>query len=440
MTTNLTAPARPIAPRDSYRVTALDALRGFALCGIILVNIPQLMEMPKASLAGGVPEKYGIPAVLDLLVETRFFPIFSFLFGLSFAIFLETAAPRSAHPRLLLLRRLVALGALGLAHHQLQPGEALTPYAIIGLLVLLPASWLPAKVVLPSGLLFLGLSVTLGSGGIPSIPGLFLLGLAVARMGVPRTLERRGKQIAVVLAVAAPVAIVADVVQFAYPPDGALATRIMSIAGLLGAVTYASGLLLAIRARPGRAIAAYVLEPLGRMALTNYVTATLAIIAVGGPLGLFQSARWGTMLMLAAVILATQAVFSRWWLGRFRYGPLEWALRTITWWQPVALRRSAEPVRDDREPRHAPDARPRAPFAARQTPYAPQPPVYASPDEATTLMPRQADDPRPPVYASPGAATVLMPRQTPTGPAPAYDGPHWYEVPWTGTPRFGDRQ
>lgn len=410
MTTN---PPNP--PHRAHRITVLDALRGFALCGILLVNIRQIAHVATANLAGGVPETYPVPAALDVFVEERFFPIFSFLFGLSFAIFLETAGPRSAHPRLLLFRRLIALGALGLLHHQLQPGEALLPYAIIGLVILLPASWLPARVVLPGGLLLLGLSVTVAAGGEAAIPGLFLLGLAVARSGVARTLDRRARQIAIVLALAAPAAIAATWWQIGYPPAGPLATRIMSLAGLLTAVTYASGLLLLLRTTPGRAAARVVLEPLGRMALTNYITATLIIVAVERPLGLYGSAHWGTEPALAAAILTVQAVFSRWWLSRFRYGPLEWGLRTITWWQPVALRRPAEPA-PAAEPRQTPAPEPRAPFEPRQAPYAPRPP-----------------------YFPPHEETVLMSRQTPAGPVPAYDGPHWFETPWTGSAPAGNR-
>lgn len=328
----------------SHRIAALDALRGFALCGILLVNIPQITRMDTVSRTGGVPQKYAIPAVLDVLVQDRFFPIFAFLFGLSFAIFLESATPRSPHPRALLARRLVALGVLGLAHHQLQPGEALLPYAVVGLLVLLPASWLPARVTLPAGLLLLTVSLTLASGGAASIPGLFLLGLAVARLGVPRTLDRRRGQLTVVLALAAPSAVAAAWWQVTYPPDGPLATRIAAVAGLLGAATYAAALLLALRTRPARAVARTVLEPLGRMALTNYVTATLVVVAAAGPLALWDSAHWPTALVLAAAILTAQTAVSRWWLARFRYGPLEWCLRRVTWWRPVALHHPAATI------------------------------------------------------------------------------------------------
>ncbi|MDF9811745.1 DUF418 domain-containing protein [Streptomyces sp. SPB162] len=332
-----TAPApAPAARRETARrITALDALRGFALCGILLVNINQITPMRQV---GETFHWYPIARFLDLFVQERFFPIFSFLFGLSFAVFLDSAAQRSDHPRLLLVRRLIALGLLGAAHQLLQPGEALAPYAIIGLVVLLPATWLPTWLVLSGGLLGTVASVTLVSGGLVSIPGLFLLGLAVGRLGIAHTLDRRAGQLAAVLAVAAPAAAAAVWWQQTYPQIEPLATRIAAGAGLLGALAYATALLLLLRTPLGRPLSA-VLEPLGRMALTNYLTATVAVTAASPLLGLRESARWGTAMLLTAGILTAQAVFSRWWLRRFRYGPLEWCLRCVTWWTVVPVTR-----------------------------------------------------------------------------------------------------
>ncbi|MDX3665567.1 DUF418 domain-containing protein [Streptomyces europaeiscabiei] len=340
---NLTTPAlgdtapTPVPRRETARrITALDALRGFALCGILLVNVNQITPMNQVDSAH---HWYPIAKFLDLFVQERFFPIFCFLFGLSFAIFLDSAAQRSDRPRLLLTRRLIALGLLGAAHQLLQPGEALAPYAIAGLVILVPATWLPTWLVLTGGLLGTVASVTLVSGGILSIPGLFLLGLAVARLGIAHTLDRRTGQLAAVLALAAPAAAAAVWCQHTYSSLGPFATRIAAEAGLLGALTYATALLLLLRAPLGRPLSA-VLEPLGRMALTNYITATLAITAASPLLGLKDSGRWGTAMLLAAGIIAVQAPFSHWWLRRFRYGPLEWCLRCVTWWCIVPIARS----------------------------------------------------------------------------------------------------
>ncbi|MER7759799.1 DUF418 domain-containing protein [Streptomyces sp. NPDC097619] len=329
------APAPAVGGAPRRRIDALDALRGFALCGILLVNVPQITDLRGYRVPGEL-----LPAreLLDLTVQHRFFPLFSFLFGLSFVLFFESAARRSDRPRLVLVRRLVALGVLGGLHQLPHPGEALTPYALFGLLVLLPSTWLPRWAVLAAGAAGTVAGVTLAGGGIALIPGLFLLGSAVARYGVADTLEHRTRQLAVVFALAAPAAVAATVWQQA-TWTAPYATRSAAVAGLLAAIAYASGFLLVLRSPMGRAVGA-VFAPLGRLALTHYVGATLVVVALAGALGLRGSDRWGTALLLAAGVLAAQAVLSRLWLGRFRYGPLEWAWRAVTWWEPVRLRRA----------------------------------------------------------------------------------------------------
>ena len=117
----------PTTPRE--RIHALDALRGFALCGIMFVNIPQTMAMlPRSSVPTGV----------EWFVHGRFYPIFVLLFGVGFGIFLRSAERRGDHARGLLARRFLALAVLGGLHHLLQPGEVLLPFAIAGPVVLLP--------------------------------------------------------------------------------------------------------------------------------------------------------------------------------------------------------------------------------------------------------------------------------------------------------------
>ncbi|MER7501853.1 DUF418 domain-containing protein [Nonomuraea pusilla] len=356
MSTNPTRPAAGDPPvpgdgaarrvREDRRVTVLDALRGFALCGILLVNVDQITPMDKVSSAPGeLLRWHAVPEFLELFVQHRFFPIFSFLFGTSFAIFLDGAAQRSARPRLLLLRRLIVLALLGVAHQFLHPGEALLPYAITGLVVLLPASRLPTWLVLAGGLLGTVASVTVAGGGMASIPGLFLLGLAFARVGVARTLDRRTGRLAVVLALAAPAAAAALWWQHSYPMTGEYATRISGGAGLLGALAYSTALVLLLLRTPLGSPLSAALEPLGRMALTNYLTATLAVVAATPALGLAGSAHWDRAMLLAVAILAVQSVFSRWWLSRFRYGPFEWGLRCVTWWTLVPNLRRPEPER-----------------------------------------------------------------------------------------------
>ncbi|ANY06091.1 DUF418 domain-containing protein [Pseudonocardia sp. HH130630-07] len=328
-----TALTRPV-PRGSARIDALDALRGFALIGILLVNIPPLADMPPT-----VGDWQGSTQQwLDVLVQQRFFPLFSFLFGLSTALFLDRAAARTDRPRLVLLRRLLALAVIGLAHQMLHPGEALLPYAIVGLVVLLPATWLPRPVIALGGVAATALAVTLFSGGTLLIPGLFLLGLAAARYGLPAQLARPARwRWAAVLVVAVLVAVplvglqMDDIVNSGF-------NQVSAVAGLALALAYAAALVLLLAGPAGPALSA-VLAPLGRLSLTNYLSATLLVLAAVPLLGLSGSDRYGTAIALAAVVVAVQIVVSRWWLGRFRYGPAEWVWRTVTWWGPAPMRR-----------------------------------------------------------------------------------------------------
>lgn len=89
------APATPVAARD--RVHALDALRGFALCGILFINVPQTLGMFESP--GDLPDAWRWIAL------ERFYPIFYLLFGIGFGLFLRSAIRRADRPRLLLVRR-----------------------------------------------------------------------------------------------------------------------------------------------------------------------------------------------------------------------------------------------------------------------------------------------------------------------------------------------
>jgi uncharacterized protein len=319
---NLSDPRTQVSdPRG--RIQALDVLRGFALCGIVFINIYQTLGMRD------------LPAALALFVQHRFYVIFSLLFGIGFAIFLERASARSARPRLLLVRRFAFLALLGGLHHLLQPGEVLLPYAICGLVFLLPFSYAPARVNLVAGLALLVLG-TVFVGGVAQVPGLFLIGSALAGDRVPEELPGRAGLLAALccgFAVASLALWWLSPVIAGGPEIGALEV----VQPLLLSCAYMTGLLLLLHT-PLRGPLTAVFTPLGRMALTNYLLATVVFVAVGRAIGLEGSARWGAAVALGAGILVVQAVVSPLWLRRFRYGPTEWLWRCATWWRWVPIR------------------------------------------------------------------------------------------------------
>ncbi|TDD08410.1 DUF418 domain-containing protein [Nonomuraea diastatica] len=303
------------------RIIALDVLRGFTLCEILFANIQLIANHGTAVVTqpmGDWDPWLGLP-------------IFSLLFGIGFTLLLDSAADRVSRPWLVLLRRLVALLAIGLVHMLVWPGEILTKYAVVGVLVLLPSSWLPRWAV--AGLAAVLVPVALFGGGGPLlIAGLFLLGSALVRYGVIEQIERStrgplllglvfGAGAASALWVHAQVEIGADPMQPSFTSG---------LADLLIAGVVVCALLVLLRT-PLRPVLRFVFAPLGRMALTNYLTATLLVLAASRILGLPVGQSLQVAFLTAGAILAVQWLLSALWLRRYRQGPLEWLWRWATW-------------------------------------------------------------------------------------------------------------
>lgn len=296
------------------RIGALDVIRGFALCGILLANV-----QPIAGMGGmAVPGARANPAdaLLGLLVEQRFFPIFSLLFGIGFSLLLGSAGERTARPRVLLARRLLALLAMGLAHRLLLwEGDILTVYAVVGLVVLLPSTWLPRWAVAGLAFVLLASALVLAAGPFALVPGLFLLGSALTRYGVVGRIEGSTwvpATLGLVLAVLAVPVVKLQVEEVRF--DLTLALAGLLIAGV---------------------------APLGRMALTNYLTATVLVLVAARLVGgVPQQWSTATVLVIAGVILLVQWVWSTFWLNRHLQGPIEWLWRWVTWARRPASRTS----------------------------------------------------------------------------------------------------
>lgn len=90
----------------------------------------------------------------------------------------------------------------------------------------------------------------------------------------------------------------------------------------------------------GLAWAPHTLVPVGRMALTNYLMHSLLGIVVFYGAGLGIGARHGYpgVIIAWALLFGFQIVFSRWWLERYRFGPCEWAWRSLTYGRAQPMR------------------------------------------------------------------------------------------------------
>lgn len=146
MQDTLTRPAvvKPVAAldlpdREASRIGVIDVLRGFALCGILLIHVP-IFSQPGAppgfahsgSLFDGLL-LYG----LIFFVEAKFFSLFAALFGIGFAVQWQSAEAKGQPfvPRF--RRRLLLLGLFGALHATLLwESDILLLYALVGLLLI----------------------------------------------------------------------------------------------------------------------------------------------------------------------------------------------------------------------------------------------------------------------------------------------------------------
>ena len=358
---------QPVEPKT--RSLTLDALRGFALLGVLVVNLLQGYSVVE-SAADHTAELF-----IRALAEGTFYPIFSFLFGLGFALQLrkgEAALP-------LFRRRLSILLVIGLVHGVfIWYGDILTLYALLGFLLprFRDAS---ARVLLKTSLVGWGISLLvllLVSGSFPpegltdvetyangsylaitalrasdfaltllsglvglggQVLALFLLGLLVGRRGL-KTVEQDRGWLAWTglgsLAVALPVSLwyfLGDKEGWRYAVEYVVASPLLGFAYLAG-------------------LSLFMLEPLGktlmtpfsyvgRMALSNYLGQSVicTLIFYGYGLGYYGELGAATTFWIGLAIFAVQLGASYLWLKVFRYGPAEWVWRSLTYkeWQPL---------------------------------------------------------------------------------------------------------
>ena len=370
--------AGPVAATD--RILSLDILRGWAVFGMLIVNMGYFSSQPLQRPEGAD----AVAAVLvQLLASGKFWTLFSILFGYGFALQMSRASARGDLFLPVYLRRLSVLFVIGLAHTLLHPFEIVHRYALLGfLLIPLRASSVRTLVVVGVVSLLLPIAVP-GRSTAPSDAAAavalytegsllevvaynlqrFVAGAVDVRVLAPlpyfllgfmfgrhRILEELSQHIGTIRRTrwwalgfglglqAAPLLMTLASSETGRRVMGALVSMLMGVgSGLLG-LFYASVIVLWAERRSG----ARALRPfaaVGRMALTNYLLQTVLVTSVLYGYGLGWYGRVGVMagLPLAAGIYAAQVVLSNWWMRRFRFGPVEWVWRSLAYGRPQPL-------------------------------------------------------------------------------------------------------
>ncbi|MEU8367156.1 DUF418 domain-containing protein [Micromonospora tulbaghiae] len=371
------------AHHDDARINVVDALRGIALLFILLANVWYFSSGLEFHLvddpAHGTVDRL-VAGAAELLFAMKAYLLFSFLFGYSFTLQLDSAARRGVTFGPSFLRRLSGLFVLGALHAVLlYHGDILTTYALLGLVLLAArrteprAALLAAAVIVGVVATVIGLAAVLGATVVPDEAAAIAAGARsteALRGGLGDVVLEHLRSLPAMLgalAVQGPLAFAAFLVGLAAGGHRMLATvpthenllrrceRVGYPVGLAGAAVFAvgggsasmTGLMVSAVTAPFLAAAyaatllrlftrrprvADALAPAGRMALTNYLGQSLLCVLVftGVGLGLAGHTSPAQTLLIALTIFAVQVATSAWWMRRFRYGPVEWALRAWT--------------------------------------------------------------------------------------------------------------
>jgi uncharacterized protein len=377
------------------RITLVDALRGFALAGILFANSLyfsgwDFWSPEQAAAVFGAEATARLWFWHKFLIDGRFYTIFSLLFGLGFALQLARLEARGADGLRIFRRRLLVLLGFGLIHLCLiWDGDILTLYALLGFLLplfrhlsgrallawafgllMLPFAAAPlfrAMGWAPWNALFAiadAINPRTGSGFRDFVPWLqrpdwasffawkstgwvFRIWMLFDFWRIPKVLGT------MLMGMWVGRRLIAGTLLADRRLLGGVAVGGLLI-GLPGGWLYATtpgvdqnslGSMLGTAPLGLAYAAAFVLawswtKPVlgmlaapGRMALSNYLAQSVIGIAIyfGVGFGLVGHAAPGTVLAIATATFAVQVLWSHLWLARFSQGPMEWLWRRLTY-------------------------------------------------------------------------------------------------------------
>ena len=388
-------------PNKKYRIHSVDALRGFALAGIVIAHVLEqyLAAFPTEEMQA-VMFNGPVDTIVDgfsfWVIRGKFFALFSLLFGLSFFIQMDNAEKSGIHYKTRYLWRLLILLGIGVIHNFFYSGDILVVYVLFGFL-LIPFHSVSNKLVLAVALiLFLGggrfLSfgifgneamlemsfenfeetyiAALTSGTILEVWrvnflsmigkfnfqlgvigrgyltfAFFLLGMWIGRTRLFENLQSNAVVLKKILLYSA-VGTFAMIPLFWYMFSqmenifdfttwwSMFALSAYDNFNLFFTIFLAAGFVY-LYERPKMQKLLTWFAPYGRMALTNYVFQSLigTFLFFNWGLGYIGQLRNIELLFVGLIIIGMQMIISYYWLLVFRFGPLEWAWRSLTYMQ-----------------------------------------------------------------------------------------------------------
>ncbi|MBK3493861.1 DUF418 domain-containing protein [Viridibacillus sp. YIM B01967] len=331
------------------RIISLDIIRGLALFGILLINVAAFNVIIEGD---PLPDYSGINGIIStlitILVEKKFFSIFSFLFGAGLYIFTSRAESRGDKPRWRMARRLLALLLLGVIHMFIFWGTILPIYSIVGL-ILIPfyrtkvstlKKWLVGsvtiyivslivKIFLPSIKLIAPI-LDFFSNDLILIFIMFLAGFLTAKANWFVQIKRLSKQIRWIQIGTCVLFIVFSIWIWNALQSGDHNVKfIIELGAIPATLFYLSTLFLLLENK----LVVKLLRPIarvGQMAFTNYIAQSIIGTTIISLIGL-EVVSPKDVVYIAILIYVIQIIFSIVWFKFFPMGPLEKVWRFMTY-------------------------------------------------------------------------------------------------------------
>lgn len=379
------------------RHLSIDAVRGFAVLGILLMNIvgmglPSFAYIDPTYAGGATGADLWTWAVNNVLTDGKMRALFTMLFGASTVLIADRAAAGSGlSPAATHYRRMLWLFLIGLVHAVFfWFGDILVPYAIAGL-VIFPFRKLSVRTQFAVGAVILLALLTknvLSTDVLAPPPGAKAAELAGFRGGVLDAAQARLNMLMLFYLVVHPFDSIPEAIGqmfigmalfrvgfftlgwstraysitialgylLAAPLTAVLAWRIAAsgfepkvLHGLeawqqIGrpfiGLAHAAVLLLIIRAGAFVALTDR-LAAAGRMAFSNYLMTSIltSLVFCGYGLGLYGTLSRFQLLWVVVGVWAFILLWSKPWLARFQYGPFEWIWRSLVQWKPQPFRK-----------------------------------------------------------------------------------------------------
>jgi uncharacterized protein len=376
------------------RALIVDVVRGFALIGVLIANFTGFtsQQVPDDILDSiSAPFDNILNHINTVFIEWKFMTLFSILFGYGFGLLLSGLERKGMDVNEFFLYRMGWLFVIGVIHTCFWWFDVLHFYAVSGALLLLFKKSSNRSILIWS-LLFMfvipfGVSILTSnhsstfsdtdlrhsyeqfkngslydlvrtnlvgyykmfilSGGdahdISETLGRFLFGYYLLRVQLFDRVAQKRKVFSTILYFCTPVA-------FSYllktwldadeSSDAAFIEPLRKI-GILATTTVYVCLLVRLFIRYPQGRIFKVLQALGKMTLTNYllISTVNIILLYGIGFGLLGELPMRTIWFIAIVWLAVAIAGSLTWLQRYRYGPVEWIWRQLSYRRRLPLRR-----------------------------------------------------------------------------------------------------